>query len=242
MATARALMVMPRSRSSSMSSSIWARSSRSGTVLVTCNMRSASVLLPWSMWAMMEKLRICWQSMSGTKIPRRQYVDWTAPAACDPGTGEPSPVAILSCRWRPAGSLCHCTAKGPIRLGGCGGGRRFAGRGRPGANRAHGSGVDQMSRSPHRYPSLVAPGCGQRAVWADGHAVQFAGAQLLGLDQFQVDGIPVAGLTIARHRDHDRLRGMQRHSAEIGSSRRRQTPGARSRGQCPSAPTVVGPE
>jgi hypothetical protein len=31
-------------------------------------MRSASVDFPWSMWAMIEKLRMCW---SGRDIPRQ---------------------------------------------------------------------------------------------------------------------------------------------------------------------------
>ena len=62
MATARALMVMPRCRSRSMSSSICSRSSRFSTVPVFSSSRSANVLLPWSMWAMIEKLRICLQS------------------------------------------------------------------------------------------------------------------------------------------------------------------------------------
>ncbi len=56
--TACALIVMPRSRSSSMESSSWSRMSRPETVLVTSRMRSASVDLPWSMCAMIEKLRM----------------------------------------------------------------------------------------------------------------------------------------------------------------------------------------
>ena len=51
-------MVMPRSRSRSMLSSSWACMSRLATVLVNSSRRSARVLLPWSMWAMMQKLRI----------------------------------------------------------------------------------------------------------------------------------------------------------------------------------------
>src|SRR5665648_182768 len=56
-------MVIPRSRSRSIRSSICSCISRSATVLVICRMRSASVDLPWSMWAMMEKLRI-WEKAS----------------------------------------------------------------------------------------------------------------------------------------------------------------------------------
>jgi hypothetical protein len=35
--------------------------------LVACSRRSASVLLPWSMWAMMEKLRIFKVEAAGTE-------------------------------------------------------------------------------------------------------------------------------------------------------------------------------
>ena len=54
-----ALIVMPRSRSMSMRSRYCARMSRASTTPVSCSMRSASVDLPWSMWAMMQKFRIC---------------------------------------------------------------------------------------------------------------------------------------------------------------------------------------
>ena len=50
---------MPRSRSMSMRSRYWSRFSRSDTSPVISRMRSASVDLPWSIWAMMLKLRIC---------------------------------------------------------------------------------------------------------------------------------------------------------------------------------------
>src|SRR6476659_2152272 len=53
-----ALIVMPRSRSMSMRSRYWARIMRSSTTPVSWSIRSASVDLPWSMWAMMQKLRI----------------------------------------------------------------------------------------------------------------------------------------------------------------------------------------
>jgi hypothetical protein len=35
------------------------RIDRSSTTPVSCSIRSASVDLPWSMWAMMQKFRIC---------------------------------------------------------------------------------------------------------------------------------------------------------------------------------------
>ena len=53
-----ALMVMPRSRSRSMLSSSWDSISRWGTASHSSMSRSDSVDFPWSMWAMMEKLRI----------------------------------------------------------------------------------------------------------------------------------------------------------------------------------------
>jgi hypothetical protein len=51
-------MVMPRSRSMSIESSTCASISRSDRPPQRWMMRSASVLLPWSMWAMMEKFRM----------------------------------------------------------------------------------------------------------------------------------------------------------------------------------------
>src|SRR3982750_4534774 len=53
-----ALMVMPRSRSMSMRSRYWARICRASMIPVTSSIRSASVDLPWSMWAMMQKFRM----------------------------------------------------------------------------------------------------------------------------------------------------------------------------------------
>src|SRR6267143_4440858 len=58
MRTARALMVIPCSRSSSIESSIWSRISRSGTVPVVSSRRSDRVVLPWSTCAMTQKLRM----------------------------------------------------------------------------------------------------------------------------------------------------------------------------------------
>src|ERR1017187_3269470 len=54
-----ALMVMPRSRSRSMESSTCSSISRSDSPPHNWIKRSASVDLPWSIWAMMEKLRMC---------------------------------------------------------------------------------------------------------------------------------------------------------------------------------------
>src|SRR3954469_9343635 len=49
---------MPRSRSNSIESSSCGRCLRGSTAPVTSRMRSASVDFPWSMWAMIEKLRM----------------------------------------------------------------------------------------------------------------------------------------------------------------------------------------
>jgi len=51
-------MVMPRSRSMSMESSTCSTISRSASAPVAWINRSASVDLPWSIWAMIAKLRI----------------------------------------------------------------------------------------------------------------------------------------------------------------------------------------
>ena len=59
MRTALALMVMPFSRSRSMRSSTCSAISRWAMVPVSSSRRSARVDLPWSMCAMMQKLRIC---------------------------------------------------------------------------------------------------------------------------------------------------------------------------------------
>src|SRR3954468_12641548 len=56
--TACALIVIPRSRSRSIESSICACIFFGSTAPVTSRMRSARVDLPWSMWAMMQKLRM----------------------------------------------------------------------------------------------------------------------------------------------------------------------------------------
>src|SRR5437764_4614997 len=53
-----ALMVMPRSRSMSMESRYCSRMSRASTAPVSSRMRSDRVDLPWSTWAMIERLRM----------------------------------------------------------------------------------------------------------------------------------------------------------------------------------------
>ena len=73
MRTAEALMVTPFSRSKSIESRICSVVSRSGTVPVRCRKRSARVDLPWSIWAIMQKLRMWavgdWSGMGGSAFP-----------------------------------------------------------------------------------------------------------------------------------------------------------------------------
>src|SRR6266478_7163409 len=85
-------MVMPRSRSSSMSSRNCADISRAETAPVASRIRSASVDFPWSIWAMIEKLRMWVGSrigrMYGSRDPFASEAAWrrrltTARAGCD---------------------------------------------------------------------------------------------------------------------------------------------------------------
>ncbi len=66
MRTACDLMVMPRSRSMSIRSRYCARAWRASTTPVSCSIRSASVDLPWSMCAMMQKFRSCDEGVAAT--------------------------------------------------------------------------------------------------------------------------------------------------------------------------------
>src|SRR5262245_38504505 len=81
-------MVMPRSRSRSMSSRNCDDISRFDTVPVRSRRRSASVDLPWSMCAMIEKLRMCAVSRGGLPGPAsdgpygRRGMSATIPAPC----------------------------------------------------------------------------------------------------------------------------------------------------------------
>ena len=62
---------MPRSRSRSIESRYWARMSRGSTAPQISSMRSASVDLPWSMWAMIERLRRRARSVTGRSVCQR---------------------------------------------------------------------------------------------------------------------------------------------------------------------------
>src|ERR1700732_2391987 len=68
---------MPRSRSMSIESRIWSRKSRASTAPQRWIRRSARVDLPWSMWAMMQKLRMV--SKPGSRAARRACGDPTPP-------------------------------------------------------------------------------------------------------------------------------------------------------------------
>src|ERR1700678_1365441 len=75
MRTAWALMVMPRSRSRSIASSTWACISRAVREPVNSSKRSERVDLPWSMWAMMAKFRMCLLSIQGCRSAGGESVD-----------------------------------------------------------------------------------------------------------------------------------------------------------------------
>ncbi len=99
MRTAWLLMVMPRSRSMSMRSRYCARALRSSTTPVSCSIRSARVDLPWSMWAMMQKLRmiagsVCpgWGRGRQALRQRSALVEWsgTGPGGRLDGPGDRS--------------------------------------------------------------------------------------------------------------------------------------------------------
>ena len=62
------LIVMPRSRSRSIASSVCSLSSRALTACVSSRMRSESVVLPWSTCAMIQKLRM-FSSFTFTWLP-----------------------------------------------------------------------------------------------------------------------------------------------------------------------------
>jgi membrane-bound lytic murein transglycosylase D len=83
MRTVWALMVMPRSRSRSMASSTWACISRAVRLPVSSSRRSESVDLPWSMCAMIAKLRLFLAGCTPTETagaPAAKPKQATAPA------------------------------------------------------------------------------------------------------------------------------------------------------------------
>src|SRR5438552_12522806 len=84
-------MVMPRSRSRSIRSRNCSRISRSETAWVSSSNRSASVDLPWSMWATMQKFLM------------RLVSTTDAPACAGMGLGVLFPYGLLS--YGPEGLL-----------------------------------------------------------------------------------------------------------------------------------------
>src|SRR5262245_47631979 len=68
------LIVIPRSRSRSMASSSWSCDSRIWIVPVNSSKRSDSVVLPWSIWAMIQKLRVVSMDELGTVLAVREKV------------------------------------------------------------------------------------------------------------------------------------------------------------------------
>src|SRR4051812_43299143 len=86
--TARALIVIPFSRSRSIESRTWLVIWRASIVCVSSSRRAGSVELPWSMWAMIEKLR----RRSWGMVTRPQCSGTGAAARC----GRPS-VLDLEC-------------------------------------------------------------------------------------------------------------------------------------------------
>src|SRR5690606_15227096 len=93
-------MVMPRSRSIGLLSSTWASISRSVSPPHRWMMRSESVDLPWSTWAMMEKLRICCMGAAGGSGAVEVNGRLSHTAGCRPGAGEgprPHPAAPGAC-------------------------------------------------------------------------------------------------------------------------------------------------
>ena len=145
---------MPRSRSMSIRSRYCARAARSSTTPVSCSIRSASVDLPWSMWAMMQKLRMiagsvwpgCGAFSLGTDVSRvmyggrRPFSHRRTPGARAPRT--PSPTAPSDDRVtapydpddhpaRPDRAPARVGAPAAARAGARRGAVRLAGRRRP---------------------------------------------------------------------------------------------------------------
>src|ERR1700760_376832 len=80
-----ALIVMPRSRSMSIRSRYCARIDRASTTPVSCSIRSASVDLPWSMWAMMQKFRIRAGAVNVWSAKLLMKISWARSEGRSPG-------------------------------------------------------------------------------------------------------------------------------------------------------------
>src|SRR6059058_5040750 len=133
-------MVMPRSRSSSMSSRNCADISRAETAPVASRMRSASVDFPWSMWAMIEKLRMCVGSRIG-----RMY-------------GSRDPFASATGRLTTARAGCHHRARDTTR-------RKCGGRdGAAGARCVDPTAARRLRGAPGDRRPVRDPGSAQRGL------------------------------------------------------------------------------
>ena len=102
-----ALMVMPRSRSMSIRSRYCARIWRASTTPVSCSMRSASVDLPWSMWAMMQKLRMigrdrCDRATSAVRSRGCDPSDFRVPCVLRRFASHCADSSMVACRRRRA--------------------------------------------------------------------------------------------------------------------------------------------
>ena len=100
---------MPRSRSMSIRSRYWARIWRGSTTPVICSIRSASVDLPWSMCAMMQKLRM----RPGSVAPGSSFVGTVVLCVVQAGWRRPwrpwrQPVSSHALPLRPAGRASPC--------------------------------------------------------------------------------------------------------------------------------------
>src|SRR5690242_2508987 len=80
---------MPRSRSRSIASSTCASISRAWSAPVISRKRSARVDLPWSIWAMTEKFRMCRRSTRSSTEDYDRYVGYDGYVRYD-GYMEPS--------------------------------------------------------------------------------------------------------------------------------------------------------
>src|SRR3954451_17319810 len=127
--TGWALIVMPRWRSSAMSSSSCSFMSRRLTVPVNSSNRSASVLLPWSMWATIEKLRMYFGSGMEEGYGRQDAGDREFYGRQQASLAMPGEFRFGSGIW-PLGGIAQITGNRPpwldeVRFAGPGGTRRY---------------------------------------------------------------------------------------------------------------------
>ena len=169
-----ALMVMPRSRSMSMESRNCSLISLGSTAPVSSSIRSDSVLLPWSMWAMIDTLRI-WEGwgMSPSILPCPGGTSGNPQAAGRPshsrpelGDGPPFIAAGSSGSLTPTTAVWNDPQGGgwrhsprsttvPPEPAGC---RWAGGAPGPGRGRVIGPGLSTIARRRSRRRRVVRPG------------------------------------------------------------------------------------